>query len=162
MIYKIFGTFFCVFLFMPNHLQAQKNNYKNTVAQIERLLFLPDTAIYDGEKVNAINMFGNGNVELISAESGDTTRFNVHLLHVVHLDEDTSYNHYGLHLSGQSLSLFLDPPMMQVGMNMDGEVFPEAETIAIYKFDLASEQQVKELADSLIRFRKLTKPDDID
>jgi hypothetical protein len=94
--------------FLLLHGNAQQRNFRRTVQDIEKLLFSADTALFDEEKIRFAKFYKNGNVELSTLNRIDTTRFNLHLLHHIKLDDDSTYNQYGLHLSESAVQLFLD------------------------------------------------------
>lgn len=148
------------FFFLLLHANAQQKNFKQTVKEIEQLLFSPDTALFDDEKIRVARFYKNGNVELASINDNDTTRFNLHLLHEIYLDDDSVYNKYGLQLSESSVQLFLDPVMQEIGLDENGELISKGSMLAFFSITLRTPAEARQLAEALINLRSITKKDD--
>jgi len=149
-----------IFFFTLFYSHAQNGKVKQVVHQIEQLLYVPDTAWFDDEKISYARFYENGNVELSNIIDKDTTRFNLHLLHAIYLDKDSTFNKFGLHLSESSVQLFLDPIMNEIGLDENGELISKGSVLTFYNITLRSPAEAKQLADALINLRSLTKTDD--
>src|SRR5690606_8156742 len=150
---------FLLLLFLLVQTNAQQKQFKDVVKEIEVLLFNPDTALFDDEKISYARFYENGNVELANINDEDTTRFNLHYLHNIKMDDDSTYNQYGLHLSESSVQLFLDPIMNEIGLNEEGELISKGSMLAFFSITLKSPEKARQLADALIYLRSITKPD---
>ncbi len=148
-----------IFFLSLFHINAQQKDFKKTLQEIEHLLYFPDTALFDDELIRFARFYPNGNVELASNMDMDTTRFNLHLLHAIYLDDDSTYNKFGLHLSESSVQLFLDPVMQEIGLDENDELVSKGSMLAFYSVTLRSPEQARRLADALINFRTVTEMD---
>ena len=115
--------------------------------------------MFDDEKISFARFYENGNVELANIYDEDTTRFNLHYLHNIKMDDDSTYNRYGLHLSESSVQLFLDPIMNVIGLNEEGELITKGSMLAFYSITFKSPVKARQLADALIYLRSITTPD---
>lgn len=141
------------------HANAQQKNFNKTVQEIEQLLFFPDTALFDDERITVARFYKNGNVELASINDTDTTRFNLHLLHAIYLDDDSTYSRYGLHLLESSVQLFLDPVMEEIGVDENNELVSKGSMLAFYTITFRSPAEARKFAEALINLRFVTKTD---
>ena len=139
---------------------AQQKNFKQTVKEMEQMLFSPDTALFDDEMIRLARFYENGNIELASKNNLDTTRFNLHLLHEIYLADDSTYNKFGLHLSESSVQLFLDPVIQEIGLDENDELISKGSMLAFYSITLRSPAEAMKFAKALISLRTLTKTDD--
>ena len=151
---------FLLLMFSLVQSNAQQSEFKDVVKEIEVLLFKPDTALFDDEKISYAKFYKNGNVELANINDEDTTRFNLHYLHNINMDDDSTYNRFGLHLSESSVQLFLDPVMNEIGLNEEGELISKGSMLAFFSITLQSPKKAKQLTDALISLRAITTPDD--
>lgn len=148
-----------IFFFSLFYANAQQKSFNQTVQEIEQLLYVPDTALFDDETIRVARFYKNGNVELASIIDTDTTRFNLHLLHAIYLDDDSTYNRYGLHLSESSVQLFLDPVMEEIALDENDELISKGSMLAFYSITLRSPAEARQLAEALIKLRSVTKMD---
>lgn len=140
-------------------VNAQQKNFEKSVQEIEQLLYFPDTALFDDEMIRFARFYQNGNVELASIYDTDTTRFNLHLLHEIYLDDDSTFNQYGLHLRESSVQLFLDPVMEEIGLDENDELISKGSMLAFFSITLRSPAEARQLAEALIKLRTVTKMD---
>lgn len=151
--------FTLLFFFSLLQVNAQNKSFTQLVKEIEQLLYFPDTALFDDETIHVARFYKNGNVELASKYDTDTTRFNLHMLHAIYLDDDSTYNRHGLHLLESSVQLFLDPVMEEIGVDENDELVSKGSMLAFYTVTLRSPAEARKLAEALINLRSVTKTD---